>query len=49
MNGDATQIDLPKNVPSGLIHALKILKSVDGIGFTEFRSIDVIRHPLVKK
>ena len=49
VNGDATQIDLPKNVPSGLIHALKILKSVDGIGFTEFRSIDVIRHPLVKK
>ena len=49
VNGDATQIDLPKNVPSGLIHALKILKSVDGIGFTEFRSIDVIGHPLVKK
>ena len=49
VNGDATQIDLPKNVPSGLIHALKILKTVDSIGFTEFRSIDVIRHPLVKK
>ena len=49
INGDLTQIDLPNRNHSGLRDALEILKGTEGIGFTSFSSIDVIRHPLVKK
>ena len=49
INGDLTQIDLPKNINSGLSDAIEILKSTKGIGFTNFLSSDVVRHPLVKK
>ena len=49
INGDLTQIDLPKNINSGLSDAIEILKDTKGIGFTNFLSSDVVRHPLVKK
>ena len=49
INGDLTQIDLPKNIYSGLKDALDLLDGTDGIGFTRFNSKDVVRHPLVKK
>jgi len=49
INGDMTQIDLPKNIESGLSHALKVLDEIEDIGFTIFNSKDVVRHPLVKK
>ena len=49
INGDITQIDLSGNKFSGLIQAEKILKGVDGIGFTYFNDFDIVRHPLVKK
>lgn len=49
ITGDITQIDLPKNVNSGLKHAISILKGVKGIGEIEFKGIDVIRHPLVNE
>ena len=49
INGDMTQIDLPKNVESGLSHALKVLDKIEDIGFTIFNSKDVVRHPLVRK
>ena len=49
INGDMTQIDLPKHIESGLKHGLKVLEGVDGIGFTFFSSKDVVRHPLVRK
>ena len=49
INGDLTQIDLPKNIYSGLKDAVDILDGTDGIGFTRFNSKDVVRHPLVKK
>tara|TARA_B100001029_G_C14993553_1_gene413543 strand:- start:512 stop:1147 length:636 start_codon:yes stop_codon:yes gene_type:complete len=49
INGDLTQIDLPKNIKSGLSDAIEVLKDTDGIGFTNFSSSDVVRHPLVKK
>ena len=49
INGDLTQIDLPKNIYSGLKDALDLLDGTDGIGFTRFYSKDVVRHPLVKK
>jgi phosphate starvation-inducible PhoH-like protein len=49
ITGDATQVDLPKNVSSGLSFAAKYLKDIDGIGFVEFNNSDIIRHRLVRK
>ena len=49
ITGDITQIDLPKNTLSGLVHSLEVLKSVDDIGLIEFDSKDVVRHGLVQK
>ena len=49
INGDMTQIDLPKNIESGLSHVLKVLDGLDDIGFTTFNSRDIVRHPLVRK
>ncbi len=48
ITGDPTQIDLPRNKPSGLIEALQALKSVSGIGFHYFKESDVVRHSLVQ-
>ncbi|MEL6582416.1 MAG: PhoH family protein [Pseudomonadota bacterium] len=47
ITGDRSQIDLPRGVPSGLVEAEKFLKGVEGIGFTRFSAVDVVRHPLV--
>ena len=49
INGDTTQIDLAGNKFSGLIQAKKLLKDIEGIGFTYFDESDIVRHPLVKK
>ena len=49
INGDLTQIDLPKNIKSGLSHAIEVIEGTEGIGITNFSSVDVVRHPLVKK
>jgi phosphate starvation-inducible PhoH-like protein len=48
VTGDLTQIDLPKNVESGLLQAEQILRGIDGIGFVYFEKGDVVRHRLVK-
>jgi phosphate starvation-inducible protein PhoH and related proteins len=48
VNGDISQIDLPRNQKSGLVEAVSILKDVNGIGFVEFDSRDVVRHKIVK-
>ncbi|QIM48864.1 PhoH family protein [Pusillimonas sp. DMV24BSW_D] len=49
INGDPSQIDLPKGQPSGLTHALDVLETVQGIASTRFTSGDVVRHPLVAR
>ena len=49
ITGDVTQIDLPKGVPRGLKHAIRILDGVRGIEITRFTSKDVVRHPLVAR
>ncbi|MDR2484372.1 MAG: PhoH family protein [Treponema sp.] len=49
ITGDATQIDLPKRVDSGLLHALSILSRVEGIHFAYLHTGDVVRNPLIKK
>jgi len=47
INGDASQTDLPKGQMSGLVEAKRLLRKVKDIGFVEFTSADVVRHPLV--
>jgi phosphate starvation-inducible protein PhoH and related proteins len=49
VTGDITQIDLPKNIKSGLSEARRILQDIDGINFVYFTESDVVRHPLVGK
>jgi len=49
ITGDTTQIDLPRNVPSGLVEAEKVLRNVKGVGFTHFQTEDIVRHPMVAK
>ncbi|MBO0447787.1 PhoH family protein [Enterococcus ureilyticus] len=47
VNGDTSQVDLPKGVASGLIHAERTLQSIDKIAFVHFDASDVVRHPVV--
>jgi len=49
VNGDVTQIDLPRGSKSGLIEAEKILRHTEGIEFCYLKDVDVIRHELVKR
>ncbi|MDF1781998.1 MAG: PhoH family protein [Alcanivoracaceae bacterium] len=49
ITGDVTQVDLPKHVKSGLMHAIDVLKDEAQIGITRFDSRDVVRHPLVQR
>ena len=49
ITGDTSQIDLPHNVRSGLIEALKILEDVPGIGFVHLGKKDIVRHKLVTR
>jgi len=49
VTGDVTQVDLPKHQLSGLKHVQSVLKGVDGVGFCNFTSADVVRHPMVQR
>lgn len=49
VTGDMTQTDLPRERMSGLRHARRVLKPVEGVSFTDFTARDVVRHPLVKR
>ena len=49
VNGDVTQVDLPRGKLSGLRDAVNVLKGVEGISFNFFKSKDVVRHPLVAR
>ena len=49
VTGDATQSDLPKKVPSGLVNALEILKDIDDISICHLSGEDIVRSPLVRK
>jgi phosphate starvation-inducible PhoH-like protein len=48
VTGDITQIDLPRNSQSGLIHALNILGKIKSISIIEFDKRDIVRHRLVR-
>ena len=47
ITGDVTQVDLQNGRASGLRTVERILKRVDGIGFTYLTADDVVRHRLV--
>ena len=49
ITGDITQIDLPHTQQSGLVHALRVLRHIRGIGTVEFNKKDIVRHRLVQQ
>ncbi len=49
VTGDVTQIDLPKEKMSGLVHAIRVLDGVEGISVVKLTHKDVVRHELVQR
>lgn len=49
VTGDPSQIDLPRDVKSGLMDATRKLEGIDGISVVRFSDSDVVRHPLAAK
>lgn len=49
VTGDITQIDLPRDKKSGLVHAIDILNDVEGISIVRLTHKDVVRHEMVQK
>lgn len=49
VTGDVTQIDLPRDQKSGLLHIDRILDQVEGIAFIRLEALDVVRNSLVQK
>ena len=47
ITGDETQVDLPRGVKSGLVHALSVLSHIDRLQICRFGVGDVVRHSLV--
>ena len=48
VTGDASQIDLPKHIDSGLLHSMDILEGVKGVANIRLDKRDVVRHKLVE-
>jgi phosphate starvation-inducible protein PhoH and related proteins len=48
VTGDVSQIDLPRNQPSGLVQATVLLNNIEGIEFIYLDATDVVRHRLVR-
>ncbi|HWS29239.1 MAG TPA: PhoH family protein [Clostridia bacterium] len=49
VTGDITQIDLPRERKSGLVHALEVLKDTEGIAQVYLTHKDVVRHEMVQR
>ncbi len=49
ITGDATQVDLPRNQPSGLLRSVDLVRGIEGISIIELNTSDVVRHKLVRK
>ncbi len=49
VTGDVTQIDLPKEKMSGLVHAIRVLDGVEGISVVKLTHKEVVRHELVQR
>ncbi|MDA8744647.1 PhoH family protein [Rubripirellula amarantea] len=48
VSGDATQLDLPRGVTSGLHDAVNRLNKIDSIGMVRLHASDIVRHKLVQ-
>lgn len=48
ITGDISQVDLPRNKDSGLVHAMHILSGIEGLDFIMFDSRDVVRSRIVQ-
>ena len=48
VTGDITQVDLPSGRTSGLVEAMQIVRSIEGVSLVRFDERDVVRHPLVQ-
>lgn len=49
ISGDVTQVDLPRNTPSGLVDAIHRLRGIPNVAVVEMGEGDVVRHDLVQK
>ena len=49
VTGDITQIDLPRDKKSGLIHAIDVLENTEGISIIRLSAKDVVRHEMVQR
>ena len=49
ITGDVSQIDLQKNVQSGLVQSAHILEGLEDIAIIRLTSEDVVRNPIVQK
>ena len=49
VTGDPSQVDLPKDQPSGLHDAIDLLSDMEEVAVVEFTDADVVRHALVTR
>jgi phosphate starvation-inducible PhoH-like protein len=49
VTGDITQIDLPRDKASGLVHAMHVLREVEGLEIVTLTHKDVVRHEMVQR
>ena len=49
ITGDPSQSDIRGRAESGLVHAVSLISTIDGIGTVEFSADEVVRHSLVQK
>jgi len=47
VTGDLTQVDLPEGTESGMAHAIRLLKDLEGVACVELERRDIVRHKLV--
>src|SRR5262249_35869232 len=49
VNGDITQIDLPRTIRSGMVDAVHRLKNIDRLAVIHLNEADIVRHPPVQR
>ena len=49
ITGDVTQVDLPKEIRSGLTLVSDILQDIEGVSFVYLDASDVVRHKIVQQ
>jgi phosphate starvation-inducible PhoH-like protein len=49
VNGDVTQIDLPRGATCGLLEVSRLFDKLDDVGIVNLHETDCVRHPLVSR